>query len=372
MTDPIPFGDLRRQITALRGEIDAAIARVLDRGWFILGEEGEAFEREFAAVAGTPFAVGVGSGTDAIALALMAIGVGPGDEVITVSATAIPTASAIRQTGADVVFVDVDDFRTLDARALEAAIGERTRAVVPVHLYGQPAAMGEILDIAGRRGLHVVEDASQAHGASYDGRPVGTLGVAGCFSLYPSKNLGALGDAGILVTVDEKLAGTARALRNYGQPTRDRAEAPGRNSRLDELQAAILRVKIGRLEAWSARRDAMAAHYDRTLRDLEEAEDFRAPSVREGCRHAWHLYAVETGRRDALRKHLSERGIETLIHYPTPVHRQPAYAGARVGPGGLGRTEVWAARTLSLPFYPELEDAEIERVAGAVREFFGK
>ena len=226
----------------MRDEIDAAIARVLDRGWFILGEEGEAFEREFAALVGAPHAVGVASGTDAIALALRALGVGPGDEVVTVSATAVPTAAAVRATGAEVAFADIDDAMTLDPEVLEAAIGPRTRAVIPVHLYGQPADMARILDIASKREIAVVEDASQAHDAVFDGKRVGTLGRAGCFSLYPSKNLGALGDAGIAVTADENLAGQIRALRNYGQTRRDNAEVPGVNSRLDELQAAILRV----------------------------------------------------------------------------------------------------------------------------------
>lgn len=370
MSGRVPFGDLRRQVASLREEIDGAIARVLDRGWFILGEEGKAFEREFADHLGTPEAIGVASGTDAIALALMALGVGPGDEVITVSATAVPTAAAVLQTGAEVVFADIDDAMTLDPEALESAVGPRTRAVVPVHLYGQPADMAGILDIAERHGLAVVEDASQAHDAVFEGRRAGTIGNVGCFSLYPSKNLGAFGDAGVAVTGDQNLARAIRALRNYGQSRRDHAEAPGLNSRLDELQAAILRVKIPRLEGWSARRDALALLYGRGLRDLEASGDVMLPWPRKGCRHAWHLFAIRTARRDALRSHLAERGIDTIVHYPTPVHRQPAYSGARVGAGGLARTEVWASRTLSLPLFPELTDAEAERVVVGVREFF--
>lgn len=372
MSERVPFGDLRRQVVSLRGEIDAAIARVLDRGWFILGEEGDAFEREFAAFIGVPHAVGVASGTDAIALSLRALGVGPGDEVVTVSATAVPTAAAVRETGAEVAFADIDDAMTLDPEALEAAIGPRTRAVVPVHLYGQPADMARILDIASKRGIAVVEDASQAHDAAFDGESAGTFGRAGCFSLYPSKNLGALGDAGIAVTADEDLAGRIRALRNYGQTRRDHAETPGANSRLDELQAAVLRVKLQKLEAWSARRAALAALYGGALRDLETDGDLALPWPRKGCRHGWHLFAIRTGKRDALRAHLADRGIDTIVHYPTPVHRQPAYADARIGAGGLARTEAWASRTLSLPLFPELTDAEAERVVSGVREFFGR
>jgi dTDP-4-amino-4,6-dideoxygalactose transaminase len=366
----IPFGDLRRQTASLRPEIDAALRRVLDRGWFILGEEGEAFEKEFAARVGAPHAVGVASGTEAIALGLMALGIGPGDEVITVSATAVPTAAAIRQAGASPVFVDIDEGMTLDPAGIEAALGPRTRAILPVHLYGQPADMGRILEVATRRGLAVVEDASQAHGAAFEGRPVGTLGDIGCFSLYPSKNLGAFGDAGILVTGDADLAGQVRGLRNYGQSRRDHAERVGFNSRLDEIQAAILRVKLPRLGPWAERREALAARYGDRLRKREAAGGVSLPWPRKGCRHAYHLYAVRAERRDALRAFLDARGIETLVHYPTPVHRQPAYADARVGPGGLGQTEAWARTALSLPLYPEMTDGEAARVAEAVEEFF--
>jgi dTDP-4-amino-4,6-dideoxygalactose transaminase len=366
----IPFGDLRRQTAALRPEIDAALRRVLDRGWFILGEEGEAFEKEFATRVGAPHAVGVASGTEAIALALMALGIGPGDEVITVSATAVPTAAAIRQAGASPVFVDIDEAMTLDPARIEAALGPRTRAILPVHLYGQPADMARILDVAARHELAVVEDASQAHGAAFEGKPAGTLGAVGCFSFYPSKNLGALGDAGILVTHDDRLAGRVRSLRNYGQTRRDVAERTGINSRLDEVQAAILRVKLPRLLPWTERREALAAGYGGRLRDREAAGSLALPWPRKGCRHAYHLYAVRVERRDALRAFLDARGIDTLVHYPTPVHRQPAYADARVGPGGLARTEAWAETTLSLPLYPEMTDVEAARVAEGVGDFF--
>jgi dTDP-4-amino-4,6-dideoxygalactose transaminase len=368
--DRLRFGDLRRQTAQLRAEIDAALGRVLDRGWFILGEEGEAFEKEYAARLGAPHAVGVASGTEAIALALAALGIGPGDEVITVSATAVPTAAAIRQAGASPVFVDIDQGMTLDPAGIETALGPRTRAILPVHLYGQPADMGAILEVAARRGLAVVEDASQAHGATFEGRPVGTLGAIGCFSLYPSKNLGAFGDAGILVTGDTDLEERVRGLRNYGQTRRDHAERVGLNSRLDELQAAILRVKLPRLGAWVERRESLAALYGDRLREKEAAGRVSLPWPRRGCRHAYHLYAVRVERRDALRAFLEARGIETLVHYPTPVHRQPAYADARVGPRGLARTEAWARTTLSLPLYPEMTDEEAARVAEDVEAFF--
>jgi dTDP-4-amino-4,6-dideoxygalactose transaminase len=363
----VRFGDLSRQIESLRAEIDAAAARVLDRGWFILGEEVEAFEREFAAHMGAAHAIGVASGTEAITLALAALGIGPGDEVITASATAVPTAAAVVQAGAAPVFADVDDSLTLDPVSVEAAIGPRTRAILPVHLYGQPADLGALGAIAKRRGLPIVEDASQAHDAAIGGRKAGTVGAIGCFSFYPSKNLGAFGDAGAVVTSDGALAARVRSLRTYGQARRDHAELPGINSRLDELQAAFLRVKLPRLEEWTKRREALAALYDA---DVGKIEGVRLPRIREGVRHVRHLYAIEAERRDALRAHLAERGIETLIHYPAPVHRQPAYAGARAAPGGLPRTDAWAAATLSLPLYPELREDEAARVAEAVCAFY--
>ncbi len=370
MTESIRFGDLRRQIASMRSEIDAAVARVLDRGWFILGEEGEAFEREFAAHTGVAQAVGVASGTEAIALALAGLGVGPGDEVITVSATAIPTAAAIRQAGATPVFVDIDEGHTLDPGCLAAAATPRTKAIVPVHLYGQPADMPAILDFAARRGIFVVEDASQAHDATMEGRRAGTMGRAACFSFYPSKNLGAFGDAGAVVTNDEALATRLRSLRNYGQSRRDQADLPGINSRLDEMQAAILRAKLCRLDAWTVRREQLAVIYGEALRDLETAGALALPWPRKGARHVYHLYAVQSERRDALRESLSARGVETLIHYPKPVHRQPAYADCPVHPTAMPRTEAWSARTLSLPMYPELRDDEAHRVAEAVRAFY--
>jgi dTDP-4-amino-4,6-dideoxygalactose transaminase len=368
----IRFGDLRRQTEALRPDLDAAIARVLDRGWFILGEEGEAFEREFAAWIGAAHAVGVASGTEAIALALEALGVGPGDEVITVSATAVATVAAIRQAGATPVLVDIDEGMTLDPAHLEGAVTTRTRAIVPVHLYGQPADMAPILALAKRRGLRVIEDACQAHGAEVDGRRVGTLGDAGCFSFYPSKNLGALGDAGVVTTGDAELAALLRSMRFYGQPRRDRVERHGINSRLDEIQAAILRQKLPRLDAWNARRETLAALYAAELADLDAAGALSLPWPRKGCRHVYHLYAVRTDQRDALRAHLEERAIETLVHYPVPVHRQPAHVGTRSGPGGLDRTEAWARTELSLPLYPELGDDELRRVAETVKAFLRK
>jgi len=372
VTEPIRFGDLRRQIAALRPEIDAAIARVLDRGWFILGEEGESFEREFAADMGVACAVGVASGTEAIVLALTALGIGPGDEVITVSATAVATVAAIRQAGATPVLVDMDEGMTLDPAQLQAAVTPRTRAVVPVHLYGQPADMAPILDLAAQHGLRVIEDACQAHGAEVEGRRVGTLGDAGCFSFYPSKNLGALGDAGLVTTGDADLGARLRSMRFYGQPRRDHVERHGINSRLDEIQAAILRVKLPRLDAWNARRAALAAIYTADLADLEVAGALALPWARKGCRHVYHLYAIRTHPRDALRAHLAECGIETLVHYPVPVHAQPAHAGTPVGPGGLPRTQAWAQTELSLPLYPELRDDEVRRVAEAVKAFFRK
>ncbi|HQE99079.1 MAG TPA: DegT/DnrJ/EryC1/StrS family aminotransferase [Anaerolineae bacterium] len=358
--------DLQRQYAALKTEVDAAIAGVLARGTFILGPEVVAFEREFAAYCGVAHAVGVGSGTEALHLALRACHIGPGDEVITVAHTAVATVAAIELSGARPIFVDLDPQRgTLDPSRLEAAITPRTRAVIPVHLYGCPAELTPILDIARRHRLRVIEDCAQAHGAGYEGRHVGSWGDLGAFSFYPTKNLGAYGDGGAVVTNDPELAERVRLLREYGWAERYVSHIKGLNSRLDELQAAILRVKLRHLEAWNARRRALAQHYGALLRD----SGLQLPLDPPDGRHVYHLYVVRTPQREALRAFLREQGIGTLIHYPVPIHLQPAYADLGYGPRTLPETELAAAQVLSLPLYPELREDEVSAVCAAIQLF---
>jgi dTDP-3-amino-3,4,6-trideoxy-alpha-D-glucose transaminase len=375
----LPFNDLRAEYLAAKHAIDAAVARVLDSGWYILGKEVAQFEEEFAAYLNddwqtttrtavpvqsqTPKSkvtcVAVNSGTDALHLALRACDVGPGDEVITVSHTAVATAAAIRLTGATPVFVDIDPATyTMDPAALAAAITERTKAIVPVHLYGHPAAMGEILALARQHGVRVIEDCAQAHGARYQGERVGTLGDLGCFSFYPTKNLGALGDGGAVVGRDPALIDRVRRLREYGWTPQARyiSQEEGLNSRLDELQAAILRVKLHYLEMWNDRRRKLAAHYRAGL-----PATLTLPTEQPGCYHVYHLYVVRTPARDDFRQRLQAAGISTAIHYPAPVHQQPAYAHAPLR-HPLPNTEAVAAQIVSLPLHPHLTKAEIEHI----------
>jgi dTDP-4-amino-4,6-dideoxygalactose transaminase len=363
----VPFVDLKARVAALRAELDEAMARVLDSGWFILGSEVTAFERELGEALGARDAVAVGNGTDALHLALRALGVGPGDEVITSSISAAFTALAVLQAGARPVFVDVDP-RTLnlDPDRAVRAVTPRTRAIVPVHLYGHPADMDPILALARDRGLAVLEDACQAHGALYRGRPVGTLagerGI-GALSFYPTKNLGGLGDGGAILVNDPRLAARLRQLRNGGQSDRYRHEIPGVNSRLDELQAALLRVGLRHLSAWNERRRSLAALYQ------QELEGTGVEPLREQpyARAVFHLFVVRHPRRDALAAALRERGVGTLVHYPIPLHLQPAFAAPHGSPGELGVAERAAAEILSLPLYPELTDEQARAVVGAVR-----
>ena len=362
----VPFLELKSQYAALKPEIDAAIGRVLDRSWFILGDELAAFEAEFAAACGARFAVGVGNGTEALHLALRALGVGSGDEVITVAHTFIATALAISWAGARPIFVEVDpDTYTIDVERAAAAISPRTKAIMPVHLYGQPADMSGLMELAQAHGLEVLEDCAQAHGARYGGRMVGMFGSIGSFSFYPGKNLGAYGDGGALVTNDPALDERLRLLRNYGQSTKYYHVVQGYNSRLDELQAAVLRVKLGYLAAWNERRRQLAARYDALLSGTE----LTLPRVAPGREHVYHLYVVRSPRREPLQRHLKERGIGTLIHYPTPVHLQPAYAEAGLARGALPLSERIAGEVLSLPLYPEMSEAQQDAVVAAIRDF---
>jgi dTDP-4-amino-4,6-dideoxygalactose transaminase len=359
----IPVTDLSRAHAEIRAQLDAAYRRVLDRNWFILGPEVEAFEQEFAKACGTRFAVGCASGTDAIALALRAVGVGPGDEVIMPAMTATPTAGGIVAAGATPVFADVDPHtRTLDPASVEAAITPRTRALLPVHLYGRPADMDALGKIATRHNLLLVEDAAQAHGARWKGRPAGSLGAAGCFSFYPTKNLGALGDGGAVTTDDPALAERLRRLRNHGQSTRYRHEEHSVNSRLDELQAALLAAKLPHLDRWNGERRAQAERY----RSLLAEAPVRLPPADDEAESCWHLFVVESDGRDALRERLKAAGIGTDVHYPMSVHLQPAYAAYGHGTGSLPVSERLAQTALTLPLFPGLTAEEQDRVACAI------
>jgi dTDP-4-amino-4,6-dideoxygalactose transaminase len=357
----VAFLDLRRQTEALRPALDAAVAAVLDEGRYVLGPVVEEFEREFASFCGAGHAVGVGSGTDAITIALQAVGVVPGDEVVVPANTCVPTVAGVEAAGAVPVLADVDERTfTLDPASAEQAIGERTRAIVPVHLCGQCADVTGLLELARAHQLKLVEDAAQAHGAELGGRRAGSLGDAAAFSFYPTKNLGALGDGGAVVTNDAAVADEARRLRSYGERTPYDSVRSGWNSRLDTIQAAVLLVKLGRLDAWNERRRILAAHYDALL----AGASVTLPIEGEGHRHVYHLYVVRSPDRDLLRERLAERGVETLVHYARPVHHHDAY---RHLARKLPVSERLCDEVLSLPLYPELRFQEVELVAEALR-----
>ncbi len=360
----IPFINLQPLRESLAGEIAAAVSRVVNSGWYILGPEVEAFERSFAAYHGVAAAVGVANGTDAVELALRAGGIGPGDEVITVAHTAVATVCAVERTGAKVVLVDIDPVSfTLDPAAIRAAISPRTKAIVPVHLYGHPAEMNEIMAIAGQHHLLVVEDCAQAHGARYNGRLVGTIGHLGAFSFYPTKNLGALGDGGAIVTNDSQLAARLKRLRFYGQSQRYLAAERGMNSRLDELQAAILSVKLPHLDEHNAARRSLAAYYSKNLHSVGIP---KVDSRRAQIDHVYHLYVIRHPQRDQIRAALQQAGIESQMHYPVPIHLQPAYADLGYRAGSLPNTERAANEVLSLPMYVGLTLPQAARIAAAV------
>ncbi|TAK29853.1 MAG: DegT/DnrJ/EryC1/StrS family aminotransferase [Chloroflexota bacterium] len=353
---------------AHRDEIDAAVAGVLARGRYVLGAETEAFEAEFAAYVGVRFGVGVGSGTDALHLALWACNVGSGDEVITVSHTAVATVAAIRLRGAVPVLVDVDpETLCMDPALVERAVTPRTRVILPVHLYGHSVDLDPILSVARRHGIRVVEDCAQSHGARYKGRRTGAHGDFGCFSFYPTKNLGAIGDGGMLVTDDPALHERVRLLREYGWQRRYVSVIEGTNSRLDELQAAILRVKLRYLDEDNAKRSSHAADYNRLI----DAPALRLPTVAAWAEHSFHQYVVRSSQRDELAAFLRKRGVATLVHYPVPVHLQPGYSSSHVNAGGLAVTERAASEVLSLPMYPELTEEQLECVAHAITEWNG-
>jgi dTDP-4-amino-4,6-dideoxygalactose transaminase len=362
----IPFLDLHAAYDELRDELDRAWHRVMDSGWYLLGQETDAFEKEFAEYCGVSCCVGVGNGLDALHLILRAMGIGPGDEVIVPSNTYIATWLAVTYAGAIPVPVEPDEQTcNMNPLLVEAAISPRTRAILPVHLYGNPADMDQIIELAHRHGVKVIEDAAQGHGALYRGQRTGALGDAAGFSFYPGKNLGAFGDGGAVTTNDRALAEKVRILRNYGSNVKYINEVKGVNSRLDELQAALLRVKLRHLDSWNQRRTAIAQKYSEAL----EQSGLLLPASTTESTSAWHLYVVRTPNRDALAKHLKENGIGTLIHYPVPPHLQEAYSELGYAEGAFPIAEKMAAELLSLPIGPHLSDGAVSRIMACISMF---
>ncbi|PHJ62740.1 erythromycin biosynthesis sensory transduction protein eryC1 [Nostoc linckia z18] len=361
----IPFVDLKTQYFSIKDEIDSAVLKVLASTQFVLGNEVKALEKEFADYCNADYGVAVNTGTSALHLALLAAGIGAGDEVITVPFTFVATTAAICYTGATPVFVDIDPVSyTIDVNQIEKAITERTKAILPVHLYGQPADMEPILDIARRHGLVVIEDAAQAHGAEYKGQRVGSIGDIGCFSFYPGKNLGAYGEGGMAVTNNPEYARTMGMLRDWGQESRYHHVLKGYNYRMDGIQGGILRVKLRYIEAWTEARRSHAAYYDELLKD----SGVSTPTVMPYSRHVYHVYAVRSPQRDALQQSLQEMEIQTGIHYPIPVHLQQAYAELGYQAGDFPHSEAAAKEVLSLPMYAELSQAQIETVSQSVKQ----
>jgi len=364
----VPFVDLPAQFRTLKPEIDAAVGKVLENAQYILGPAVAGFERDFAAFCQTSEAIGVNSGTSALHLALLAAGVGRGDEVITVPFTFVATIAAIEYAGATPVFVDVEpEFLTMDPAKLEAAITPRTKAIIPVHLFGQPADMDPIMAIARKHHLVVIEDACQAHGSEYKGKRCGSIGQIGCFSFYPGKNLGAYGEGGAVVTSDADVAKKIRLLRAWGEETRYEHKFRGFNYRMDGMQGAILGVKLRHLEGWTEARRRNAAEYGRRLAETS----VELPRERPGVRHVYHLYVVRLQQRDAWRERLTEAGVQTGVHYPIPVHLQPAYRDLGYAAGAFPVCERAAGEVLSLPMFPELTAAQIGEVALALRTSVG-
>jgi dTDP-4-amino-4,6-dideoxygalactose transaminase len=360
----VPFVDLKAQYRSIKSEVDAAIASVLEIGQFVLGDEVTAFEQEFAAYCNARFGIAVNSGTSALHLALLAANIGPGDEVITVPFTFVATVAAIRYTGARPVFVDIDaDSYTMDVDQLEGAITKKTKAILPVHLYGQAADMDPILAVAQRHGLSVIEDAAQAHDAEYKGRPVGAIGDLGCFSFYPGKNLGAYGEGGMVTTNNPDYANTIRMLRDWGQERKYEHSLKGYNYRMEGLQGAVLRVKLRHLKSWTEARRRNAACYNERLSD----SFIQTPREMPYAHHVYHIYAIRTSRRELLLQILSAREVHTGIHYPIPVHLQEAHSDLGYRSGAFRVSERIAGEVISLPMYAELSEENIEFVSSAIR-----
>lgn len=362
MQPAVPFVDLRAQYRALRDEVMPQIESVFENAQFVMGPALSAFEEHFAAYCETSHCIGVESGTGALKLALQGLGIGPGDEVIVPANTYIASALAVSATGATPVLVDMGDDYLIDAALIEAAITPRTKALMPVHLYGQAVPMDAILEIARARELYVVEDASQAHGARYKGKRVGGFGDVGCFSFYPGKNLGAWGDGGAVVTNNAELADRVRLYRDFGQRKKYEHLIKGDNCRLDTVQAAILDVKLKYIDRWNDQRRAAARRYDALLPQI----GITPPARHTEDGHVYHLYVIEVANRAAVQQALAERGVQTGIHYPIPIHLQPAYADLNLGRGAFPKTEASATRVLSLPMFPELTQDQIERVVDAL------
>ncbi len=362
----IPFLELKSQYASIKEEIDGAIQNTLNQGQFILGENAAAFEQEFAHYCGVKYCLGTNSGTSALFLALAALGIGQGDEVITTPFTFIATVLAITYTGAKPVLVDIDPKTyNIDISQIEGKITRRTKAIIPVHLYGQPADMEPITRLAQRYGLKVIEDACQAHGAEYKGKKTGSLGDCGCFSFYPTKNLGAYGDGGAVTTNNSEIAQKIASLRNYGQRDRYYHDTIGFNARLDEIQAAILRVKLGHLDSWSQKRRQNASFYHETLKDAGVV----LPREASYARHVYYLYVIRTKKRDELMRHLAKKGIQTLVHFPIPIHLQKAYQSLGYQRGDFPLAEMCADEVVSLPVYPEMKRGWLEMVAKAIMDF---
>jgi dTDP-4-amino-4,6-dideoxygalactose transaminase len=362
----IPCANPRAQYLSYQDEIESAIQRVLDSGSYILGQEVDQFEREFAAYNGVPYAIGVGSGTEALHIALRALDIGFGDEVVTTTHTAVATASAITLSGAKPVFVDIEpEFFMINPDLIEEAITPNTKAIIPVHIYGQPCDMETALEIGRRHGLKIIEDCAQAHGAVYRGNRVGSMGDLGCFSFYPTKNLGAIGDGGALITADEQLAKKIRLLREYGWKERYVSSEDGWNSRLDEIQAAILRVKLANLDGDNARRKQHADEYEKALKDTP----LMLPATRTDGTHVFHLYVVKSDKREELRACLHEHGVNTTIQYPIPIHRQEFFENIS-GEMALPVSEKATAEILSLPMYPELLETDRSKVIQEIYAYY--
>ena len=369
MPEPVPYLDLKAQLQPLRAEIDAVIARTLDNCSFCLGPDVAQFEKDFAAFCGASHALGFNSGTSALHVAMRLLDVSPGDEVITTPYTFIATSWAISYCGAKPVYVDIDPATfNLDPKLIEQAITPKTKAVLPVHLYGQPFDVDAVAAICKKHNLPYVEDAAQAHGAKYKGKSIGTFGAVSCFSFYPAKNLGACGEGGALVTNDAALAARAKSLREHGSTVRYHHDEVGYNYRLEGIQGAVLGVKLKHLARWTRERQRVAARYAKLLADTP----LQLPKVTAGNESAWHLYTVRAPRRDELKKFLDENKIGNAVHYPMPLHLQKAYAQLGHKAGDFPVAEQASREVLSLPMFPELTDAQIQRVAEVVRSFFGK
>lgn len=360
----IKFNDFQKQYKTHRRKFNRAIKSVLDSGWYILGKQVANFEKDFAEYIGTKHAAGVANGMEALQIALLALDIGPGDEVITTSHTAAATALSIISVGAKPVFVDIDEYFHIDASKIEAAITSKTKAIIPVHLYGQSVDLGKILDICKKHNIHLIEDCAQAHGATFEKKKVGSFGVINCFSFYPTKNLGAFGDGGAITTNDDVLYEKILQLRNYGQKNRYEHESYGLNSRLDEIQAAILSVQLEYLDKNNKSRRKIADIYHHRLKNIKE---IKLPETRKGCHPVFHLYVIETEKRDALMEYLKSKGIASLIHYPIPVHKQACF---KEHTSSLPVLENKVKNILSLPIHPFLSKKEVKYICDCIQEFY--